>query len=138
MMASPVQAGVYKWVDANGHVHYGDKPNSNNADEVRIKDQYGAGQSDQPASRYEMQQRFLRAREEERNEKKRARAEAKRKRAEVKRKCEHAKKEHDKYRDAGSIYVKGKSGEREYLSFKEREDYEKSLAARVKKWCGRQ
>jgi hypothetical protein len=33
--------------------------------------------------------------------------------------------------------VKGKGGEREYLSFKEREEYEQSLAAKVKKWCGR-
>jgi hypothetical protein len=137
MMASPVQAGVYKWIDENGRVHYGDKPTSNIADEVKIKDQHGAGQSDQPASRHEMQQRFLRAREEERNEKKRARAEAKRKHAEATRKCEQAKKEYDKYRYAGSIYVKGKGGEREYLSFKERETYEKSLAAKVKKWCGR-
>ena len=138
ILASPVQAGVYKWIDENGRVHYGDKPTSNNANEVKIKDQNGAGQSDQPASRHEMQQRFLRAREEERNEKKRARAESKRKRAEATRKCELAKKEYDKYRYAGSIYVKGKDGEREYLSFKERETYEKSLAARVNKWCGQQ
>jgi hypothetical protein len=137
MLTASVQAGVYKWVDAQGRVHYGDKPTSNNADEVKIKDQNGSGQADQPASRREMQQRFLRAREEERNEKKKARAKAERKRAEMKRNCEQAKREYDKYRYAGSIYEKGKDGQREYLSFKEREEYEKSLAARVKKWCGR-
>lgn len=137
VLTAPVQAGVYKWVDENGRVHYGDKPISQNADEVRIKDQYGSGQSDQPASRYEMQQRFLRAREEDRNEKKRAKADAKRKQAEATLRCEQAKREYKKYRHAGSVYVKGKGGEREYLSFKEREDYEKSLAADVNKWCGR-
>jgi hypothetical protein len=137
MMTSSLEAGVYKWVDAQGRVHYGDKPSATNAAEVDIKDQYGSGQADQPASRRELQQRFLRAREEDRNEKKKARAEKKQKRAEAKRKCEQAKKEYDKYRYAGSIYVKGKSGEREYLSFKERADYEKSLAAKITKWCRR-
>jgi hypothetical protein len=137
VLTAPVQAEVYKWLDENGRVHYGDRPDSKNADEIRIKDQYGSGQSDQPASRYEMQQRFLRAREEERNEKKRARAEAKRKQSEMKYKCEKAKKEYNKYHHAGSVYVKGKDGKREYLSSREREEYEKSLATKVKKWCRR-
>ncbi|MDT8403171.1 DUF4124 domain-containing protein [Sulfuriflexus sp.] len=137
LLAPGLQAGVYKWVDDQGRVHYGDKPTSTNADEVDIKDQYGSGQADQPASRRELQQRFLRAREAERNEKKKARAEQKQKRAEAKRNCARAKKEYDKYRYAGSIYVKGKDGEREYLSLKDRASYEKSLAAKITKWCKR-
>lgn len=135
MLTLPVQAEVYKWVDAQGRVHYGDRPTTNDADKVKIKDQNVSGQSDQPASRHELQQRFLRARAEERREKQQARAEEKQKKAQAKRNCEQAKKEYDKYRFAGGLYVKGKDGERQYLSFKEREEYEKSLAAKVKKWC---
>lgn len=137
MLVSSAQARVYKWVDENGKVHYGDKPASNKADEVKIRKHSYTGSSDQPASRAELQKRFLRARQDERNEKNKAKAKAKQKRAEKKVKCAKAKKEANRYRDASSIYVKGKDGERNHLSFKEREAYEKSLAADVKKWCGR-
>ena len=135
LMTSLVQAGVYKWVDEQGRVHYGDKPTADNAGEVRIRSQGGSEQSADSVSRHEKQQRFLRAREEDREEKKRARAKKKQKKAEAKRNCAQAKKEYDKYHYAGSIYVKGKNGEREHLSFKAREEYEKSLSAKVKKWC---
>jgi hypothetical protein len=135
LITSLVQAGVYKWVDEQGRVHYGDRPASDNAGEVRIRDQGGSEPSADSVSRHEKQQRFLRAREEDREEKKQARAKNKRKKLEAKRNCEQAKKEYDKYRHAGAIYDKGKGGERKYLSFKAREEYEKSLAAEVKKWC---
>lgn len=136
VMTSVAQAGVYKWTDEQGRVHYGDKPTST-ADEVKINNQRGSGQADQPASRRELQQRFLRAREEERKEKQQERNKKKQKIAEAKQKCVQAKKQYDKYHHAGSIYVKGKDGEREHLSFKERDAYEKLLASKVKKWCGR-
>lgn len=135
LMTSLLQAGVYKWVDEQGRVHYGDKPVSDNAGEVKLKEQNSSEPSSLSDSRIEKQQRFLRAREEERAEKKQALAEEKRKKAEAKRNCTRAKKEYDKYRYAGSIYEKSKDGERKYLSFKDREEYEKSLAAKVKKWC---
>ncbi|WP_172597564.1 DUF4124 domain-containing protein [Sulfuriflexus mobilis] len=136
-MTAFVQAGVYKWVDADGRVHYGDKPTSNQADEIKIKKQPASGQTDQSAKRKDLRERFLRAREEERAEKQKARAEEKQKKAEAKRNCAQAKKEYDKYRHASSLYIKGKDGERQHLSFKERDEYEKSLAAKVKKWCGK-
>lgn len=135
LVTSLAEAGVYKWVDEQGRVHYGDKPTSTTADEINVKDQPAPQQSESAVSRKEKQQRFLRAREDERKEKQQALAEEKQKRAEAERNCERAKKEYDKYRYAGSIYVKGKDGEREHLSFKQREAYEASLAARVKKWC---
>jgi len=135
MLAPGLQAGVYKWVDDQGRVHYGDKPTTANADEVDIKARSGVVQTGQPASRRELQQRFLRAREAERREKQQAAAEKKKKLAKAKRDCARAKKEYDKYRYARGLYVKGKDGEREYLSFKDRASYEKSLAAKITKWC---
>lgn len=135
MITSLVQAGVYKWVDEQGRVHYGDRPISDNAGEVRIRDQGGSDPSADSVSRHEKQQRFLRAREEDREEKKRAQEKKKQKKVESKRNCKQAKKDYDKYRHAGAIYEKGKDGGRKYLSFKDREEYEKSLATKIKKWC---
>ena len=136
MMSLSVQAEVYKWVDEQGRVHYGDKPTSENANEVKIKSAPTSGQAGQSGKRKALQERFLRAREDERKEKQKARAEQKQKRAEAKRNCEQAKKDYDKYRYASGLYHKGEDGEREYLSFKQRAEYEKSLLAKIKKWCG--
>lgn len=135
LTSSLAEAGVYKWVDEQGRVHYGDKPISTGADELTIKDQPAPNPSAASTSRKEKQQQFLRAREDERKEKQQAAAEEKQKRAEAKRKCERAERDYKKYHNAGSIYIKGKDGEREHLSFKEREAYEASIAAEVKKWC---
>lgn len=33
----PSHAGVYKWVDENGQVHYGEQPGNNNAAKVEIR-----------------------------------------------------------------------------------------------------
>ena len=133
----PAQAGVYKWVDENGKVHYGDKPTTDAANEVKVNKTKSTEGSRNSAERKNLQQRFLKAREDERNEKNKARAEAKQKRAETKLRCTQAKKEYDKYRYAGAIYDKGKDGERKYLSFKKREEYERSLSDAVQKWCRR-
>ncbi len=34
---SPLQAGVYKWVDENGQVHYGERPGNTGAEKVTIR-----------------------------------------------------------------------------------------------------
>ena len=34
---APLYAGVYKWLDQDGQVHYGDKPNKADAEEVSIR-----------------------------------------------------------------------------------------------------
>jgi len=33
---SSTYAGIYKWVDQDGHVHYGDRAENNKADEIKI------------------------------------------------------------------------------------------------------
>ena len=37
IIASPINAKVYKWVDDNGQVHYGEKPGSTQAEQVQIR-----------------------------------------------------------------------------------------------------
>lgn len=34
---SPLQAGIYKWVDDNGQVHYGERPGNSGAEKVTIR-----------------------------------------------------------------------------------------------------
>jgi len=37
LILQPLYAGVYKWVDESGQVHYGDQPGNSNAQEVGIR-----------------------------------------------------------------------------------------------------
>ena len=37
IITSPVNAKVYKWVDENGQVHYGEKPGNTQAEQVQIR-----------------------------------------------------------------------------------------------------
>ena len=37
IIAAPVNAQVYKWVDENGQVHYGEKPGNSQAEQVQIR-----------------------------------------------------------------------------------------------------
>lgn len=37
MLNSAAHAEIYKWVDANGRIHFSDKPNSKDAEEIKIR-----------------------------------------------------------------------------------------------------
>jgi hypothetical protein len=37
LMLQPSQAGVYKWVDESGQVHYGEQPGNSSAQQVQIR-----------------------------------------------------------------------------------------------------
>jgi hypothetical protein len=47
--AKPAPTKVYKWTDANGQVHYGDRPDSAGAEQVEVKIQNAISAPDQPA-----------------------------------------------------------------------------------------
>ena len=128
MLAPGLQAGVNKGCDDQGRVHSGAKPTTAKAGEVDIKAGSGGVQTGQPASRRELQQRFLRAREAERREKQQAAEENKKKLAKAKRDCARAKKEYDKYRYDRGRDVKGKDGEAKTRGFKHGSSYVKPSA----------
>ena len=58
--------GVYKWVDARGNVHYGDKPSAGTVKEIDIKTQGSGTPPPNEAERRERQRRLLNVYQEER------------------------------------------------------------------------
>ncbi len=134
--AGYVEAGVYRWVDENGKVHFSDRPGTaEDTDEVQIKQSGETNQSaPNEADRAETRQRLLEQYQKERLEKKEA---AKKKKAEDerrKRNCVIAKNRLGTY-ERSALYELDSTGERRYLSEAE---YEKALAAaraEVKQWC---
>ena len=65
LLSTAHAASVYKWVDEDGQVHYGSKPDNKNAKEIEIKNRYiDSGNSTVPLSaeeRVDKQKRFLNA-----------------------------------------------------------------------------
>jgi len=127
-------AEVYKWVDEQGQMHYGEKPPAANATEVKIQDAPGADES--VLKRNEESDKLLKVYEEERNirnEEKQKAEEEERKRAE---KCMIAENELKDMQQGGAIYYDiDDKGRRKYLSDTELKQRTKELQEQYNLHC---
>ena len=140
VFVTPLHAAqVYKWVDEDGQVHYGSKPESKDAKEVKIKNKYIDSGKGTPAlsteERVNKQKRFLDAMDAEKksieNEKKKKREEEEKK---IQR-CHAARDQLRRYQSSGALYDLDEKGDRILLT---KEQYEKAMRLardRVLKWC---
>lgn len=131
---SPLQAEIYKWVDENGKTHYGDKPQTTDAEKIEIKDAPNADAG--VKTRSLKQKRLLKVYDEERAEKKQNKAKLaaeKRKREEN---CRKAKKNLAAIRNASFIYTKSEDPKNPNVySKEERQKITDGAVKKVDKWC---
>ncbi|MEW8431407.1 MAG: DUF4124 domain-containing protein [gamma proteobacterium symbiont of Ctena orbiculata] len=135
---SPVfhlQAGVYKWVDENGRVHFSDRPTAAESTEVEIKQQERTVPPASQQDRRLKMQRMLEVYQEDRVEKKEAQQKQQEEKAKRKRNCARAKDRYNSHVRARGIYRYDKDGERQYLSDEERTRHMKSVKAEIARWC---
>ena len=132
-----LHAEIYKWVDAQGMVHYGDKPQSDNVEKIQIKKSPVKENSDDTdkGSRKEMRQRVSDLLETDRLAKKEARKERKEEREHKRSECNSLKDKQKRFKNAGSIYNLNKNGERTTLSAEQRKKSEQRLQQRINKAC---
>ncbi len=131
-----LHAGVYKWTDENGRVHFSDRPVSDLSTEVKIKQAPPSSpSSSSPQQRQEKMRKMLDAFEEERNEKKEARQKAKKEREKREKKCLYAKDRYNSHNRASGIYGYDKEGQKNYLNDAERKTHIQRLKAEVDRWC---
>jgi len=127
--------GVYKWVDAQGQVHYGERPPEEAAaTEVTIKNSPPPApltQQDRTANT----QRVLRAFEEERMQKQQNEAKAAEEAAQRQRNCAVARDRLQRYQSAGYLYELDKNGERRVLNDAQHTSEMRIAEAEVKKYC---
>ncbi len=131
-------AGIYKWTDADGTVHYGEQPPAQGAKEVHIRPS-GAATESQPASRQTdhkgQRDKMIQALEGDR----RARQEKKQKQQEeqqkLKAQCAQAKDTLRQYRDAVSLYKLDSQGNRQTMPESAKRQETQRLEAEIKKWC---
>jgi hypothetical protein len=101
---SYANAEVYKWIDENGKVVYGDKPTSSDADKIKIKT--FPVQDPVVQQRNEKQNKLLDVIEEEREQRDVSRKEEKQKKDKQKKMCEEARKELKRTKEASYLYEK--------------------------------
>lgn len=135
VVGTPVwAAGVYKWVDEQGRVHYGDKPQGGQAESVDVKSEPGT--SSAPAVDLDQtRQRLLQAYEEERLEREQKRAEAAKEAERRKQNCARAKDELRNLETASYLYDFDEKGERVILNDAEHARALARARADVKEWC---
>ena len=138
-LSASAHAEVYKWVDANGKVHYGDRPSSTNARQMEIKSAPST-QSAPDATRKNQQDidSWLKARGEERRVNQRREAELQREQAIERQKCTELKLELQDLQQGGGVwYDLDATGKRHYYSDKEIALEIAELKKTVKRNCPR-
>jgi hypothetical protein len=111
-------AEVYRWTDANGQVHFGDKPSGPGAEAVAVKPSPTPAAAPAEASdsaRRKRTQRLLDEYAAERAEREEARAAAAAARAERRRRCAEARAEVAELEQSAYIYTRDETGRKVIL-----------------------
>lgn len=132
-LAGTVSAGVYKWTDAQGNVHYGDRRPDGAAEEMVVPE---AAPVPVQTDREQTRQRMLDNYREDREKKKQSAQEQKRQRQEQEAHCKEARAQLRTYQES-SLYDLLPNGERRYLSQGERAKAIADLEQDVKRHCRR-
>lgn len=138
MLSQPLSAEVYRWVDDQGHVHFGDKPpDKQRARSIEISPAPPAAQTvPDSQARRDKQQRLLRAWEEERRQREEKAAERKEQQEQRERNCHIAKDRLRSFRNASALYDHDKDGKRRILKDAEHKAAINDAEEAVNRWCG--
>lgn len=138
---APVGAEIYKWVDKDGNVHYGDKPPDTDRESHQAKELHIPGQknnttdNENTANRQEYQQKLLEAMQTKRQQKKQEAGKIAQEREQAKQNCVKAKDLLRSYEEAGFLYDLNDKGERVVLTDERRKQATENAKLEVGKWC---
>lgn len=127
--------GVYKWTDAQGRVHFGDRPPGEATSTPIIPPAPSTAPTATDAERAARQQRLLDMYRDERLEKEEGEAKQKAEEEDRRRRCAHAKDRLDRYERSARIYDPQPNGERRYLSDGERDAEIRTTRNEIARWC---
>ncbi len=137
LLSAGALAGVYKWVDAQGNVHYSDKPQVQDAEQVEIESRPTdpARVSAQREALQEQAQEHSQQRAEQRQAKKEQEAESADEAEKRAAACTKARERRERYQTAHRLYKPLPDGERQYLTDEEIDKARADADAEVAKWC---
>jgi len=128
-------ADVYKWIDADGKVHYGDRPPGAGTDSRTMTLPAAPARDSERGQRSLKQQRLLDAFEAERTAEAQAAADSAAARREGRQRCEKASRELARFERATIVYTTGDSGERVSVSDQARRQASAEITAWIAKHC---
>ncbi len=133
LASSIATAEVYKWVDDQGAVHYGDRPPATAIDSRSMTLPPAPTRDPDHDQRTLKQQRLLEAFDAERAEREQAAAESAAAKREREYRCEKASRDLARFERANIVYTTNDSGARVYMSDEERQ--KATVEARL--WIGK-
>ncbi len=121
VIAAPVAAEVYTWRDADGTVHYGDKPGTDDARKLDIDSRPTdkAAVAERYSRRQAARTEFNEERAEQRTSAEQQAAEAAAEKAERQAQCEKARDRLGRFVNSRRLYRLDENGERRYLDDEE-------------------
>lgn len=135
ILAGSAGADVYKWTDADGSVHYGDRPPASGQDARSMSLAPAPSMDADHDARSLKRRRLLEAFEAERIERGREAAEAAAAEAERNHRCDGARRMLAGLERANVVYTTDESGTREYMSDEERHRAEADMRAWIGEHC---
>jgi len=132
-------AAVYKWIDDDGNVHYGDKPTASepsvevDVDEIVSVPLYDSNKGSM--SREERRERLLQSMEEDRLEKREQREKQQALKKQNRKKCNRYRDRMRHYERARAVYRLDKDGNRVFMSDADRTKATKNLQKKINKYC---
>ena len=135
LMVSPASAGVYKWTDSNGNVHFGDRPAvTDSATELNIKVNNKTGVTNSSGHKKDREYLLKRIEKDKKqdveNKKKKLAADKKRKK-----RCDSYRRLYQSHIQSNRTYSMTPDGVKTYLSEEERIARKKKLNKGVSKYC---
>ena len=135
MVSLSVNAGIYRWTDENGTVHYSDQPvKQSDVTELEIDAESRAGITGSSGNDRE-REIVLEEFEEERQAREKSREEKRLAQKQKQKRCARAKDDLRRYQTAGAVYKLDQNGERIYYSRDERAAREKKFHRLINKHC---
>ncbi|MCI0401332.1 MAG: DUF4124 domain-containing protein [Gammaproteobacteria bacterium] len=124
---------VYKWVDENGTVHYGDRPKDTDAEKLELD--AAPAPDDALSARRAKQEKLLRIMEEERQRESDKAVQAKAEQEQQKQMCATAKERLSQYENSRYLFEEDKDGNRRRLSYEERQQLEDNARTAIARYC---
>ena len=135
MLPLPGGAEIYKWIDANGRVHYDDKPPVSGQKKLMDINEQSNTVKAISDDRAEKRRKLLNAIDEDRQLKKDEEAKAKKKKTKLIKQCHNAKDSLKSYQRSSSVYDLDKDGNRVTLPGSVRDKIIANLKKKIAENC---
>jgi membrane protein involved in colicin uptake len=128
---------IYKWTDSEGQVHYGERPPSGQAKQIKVPTgpAHSPSPPAKPASRQEATQKLLDSFDKERKDKAEAETKAAKEKARREKNCSSARRRIAGLKIGGRQYEVDEQGNRHYLSEAEIQSRLAEAQQYADKWC---